>query len=83
MVRPTHEQAEKIYRTILDQLEELWLISAEPGEASEEDDEGSRGDIQDVIAGLVEEGMERGLDEESVDKVFKAVAHLAEKAEEA
>ena len=86
-IRPTtmgkepRAQAEKIYQEILDLLEELasaYVDARDNTEESEEEDV-DEGDLVDL---MVEEGAERGLDEEQVERVFKAVTTFARKAGE-
>lgn len=83
MVKDPNAQAEKLYQQLLELLEEMSALYADAKEEEEEDDEGVAVDIDDVIDGLVEEGAERGLDEETTERVFKAVKAFAEKAAEA
>ena len=83
MPKPSDDRAENIYRQILDLLEELWLASSDTGEAVEEEEEaaGSAPD-HDFVDEMVEDATSRGIDEESAEKVFKAVSALAKKAQE-
>lgn len=83
MVKDPNAQAEKMYQQLLELLEEMSSIYADAGEGEEDEDDGVAVDIDDVIDGLVEEGVERGLDEETTERVFKAVKAFAEKAAEA
>lgn len=76
-----HDQAEKIYQQILDQLEALWLLYADADDNEEEEDD-EQVDNRDIADAMVEEAAERGMDEESVERVFKSIAALAKKAEE-
>lgn len=78
-----HDQSEKIYRQILDQLEELWLLYADSEDEEENPDEGTDENDRDIVDAMVEDGTERGIDEESLEKVFKAVSALAKKAQDA
>ncbi len=78
-----HDQSEKIYRQILDQLEELWLIYADTDDAEENPDEGTDENDRDIVDAMVEDGTERGIDEESLEKVYKAITALAKKAQDA
>ncbi len=80
----SHDQAEKIYKQILDQLEELWLLYAD-ADAEEEDtvDEPAEDDNRDIVEAMVEDGTERGMDEESLEKIFKGISVLAKKAQDA
>jgi DNA-binding transcriptional regulator YhcF (GntR family) len=79
----SHDQAEKIYKQILDQLEEIWLLYADAEEEEENPDEGTDENDRDIVEAMVEDGTERGMDEESVEKVFKAISGLAKKAQDA
>ena len=81
MGKEPRAQAEKIYQEILDLLEELasaYVDARDNTEESEEEDV-DEGDLVDL---MVEEGAERGLDEEQVERVFKAVTTFARKAGE-
>jgi hypothetical protein len=81
MTSDLHAATLKIYREILEQLEEikdLYTDSAADGEDLEADDE--REAQQDVVDAIIEEAAERGLDEEDTARVFKAVAIIAKKA---
>lgn len=80
MAKNPHEQAEKMYQQILDLLEEISLLYAE-ADAVEEGEEDALND-RDIVDMMIEEAIERGLDEESVEKVFKAISSLARKARE-
>lgn len=83
MIEP-HDQAEKIYKQILDQLEELWLLYADAEEEEEDGvDEASDDDNRDIVEAMVEDGTERGMDEETLEKIFKGVSLLAKKAQDA
>lgn len=82
-VTSPHDQSEKIYRQILDQLEELWLIYADTDDAEENPDEGTDENDRDIVDAMVEDGTERGIDEESLEKVYKAITALAKKAQDA
>jgi hypothetical protein len=81
MTSDLHAATLKIYREILEQLEELKDVhtdAAADGEEVEADDE--REAQQDVLDAIIEEAAERGLDEEDTARVFKAVAIIAKKA---
>lgn len=83
MTSDLHAATLKIYREILEQLEELKDVhtdAAADGEEVEADDE--REAQQDVLDAIIEEAAERGLDEEDTARVFKAVAIIAKKAQE-
>lgn len=78
-----HAPTLKIYREILTQLEELkdlYADAAAEDEAGVDDDE--RETQQDVLDAIIEDATERGMDEEDVARVFKAVAIIAKKAQE-
>jgi DNA-binding transcriptional regulator YhcF (GntR family) len=78
-----HDKAEKIYKQILDQLEEIWLLYADADEDEEKEEDPSENvSDRDIVDAMIEEGAERGLDEESVEKVFKAISALATKAQD-
>ncbi len=78
-----HDQAEKIYRQILDQLEEIWLLYADAEDEEDNPDEGGDENDRDIVDAMVEDGTERGIDEESLEKVYKAITALAKKAQDA
>ncbi|UPA22833.1 hypothetical protein K8942_01310 [Candidatus Peribacteria bacterium] len=78
-----HDQSEKIYRLILDQLEELWLLYADTDDEEEAGEDAPEESDRDIVDAMVEDGTERGIDEESLEKVFKAVSALAKKAQDA
>ncbi len=78
-----HAPTLKIYREILDQLEELKDLHAEAADAdSLGDDDEEREAQQDVMDAILEEAAERGLDEEDMARVFKAVGIIVKKAQE-
>ena len=78
-----HEKAEKIYKQILDSLEEIWLLYADADDEEEkEEDGGDNVSDRDIVDAMIEEATERGIDEESVEKVFKAISALATKAQD-
>lgn len=82
MTSDLHAATLKIYREILEQLEELKdvYLDAAGDEEKEADDE--REAQQDVLDAIIEEAAERGLDEEDTARVFKAVAMISKKAME-
>ena len=78
-----HDKAEKIYKQILDSLEEIWLLYADADDEEEkEEDGGDNVSDRDIVDAMIEEATERGIDEESVEKVFKAISLLATKAQD-
>ena len=81
MVKDPHPQATKMYRQILDILEELALLSTDATEEEEVDDSEPQVDT-DIVDAMVEEAAERGLDEESAERVFKSIAALVGKSQE-
>lgn len=82
MVKDPHAQAEKVYEQMIDLLEELSTIYSDAaGEEDEDEGEFAAAD-RDIVEGLIEEAVERGLDEESVERVFKSIAAFAKKARE-
>lgn len=83
MTSSAHDQAEKIYKQILDELEAIWLLYADADDEAEKEEGDEESDNRDIVDMLVEEATERGMDEESVEKVFKAISLLAKKAGEA
>lgn len=83
MPKDPHAQADKIYHGILDLLEELAAVYADAAGGDDvKDDEDETLDVDDVIDAVVEEAAERGLDEETADRAFKAIAALAKKTAE-
>ena len=78
-----HDKAEKIYKQILDSLEEIWLLYADADDEEEkEEDGGDNVSDRDIVDAMIEEATERGIDEESVEKVVKAISALATKAQD-
>lgn len=79
MAPDLHAPTLKIYREILSQLEELKDLYGDISDADgeEDDEQGAQADVLDVI---IEEATERGMDEEDVARVFKAVAVISKKA---
>jgi len=77
-----HAPTLKIYREILEQLEELKDLyadaAADPDVESTDDED--REAQQDVLDAIVEEAAERGLDEEDITRVYKAIAIISKKA---
>lgn len=82
MVKDPHAQAEKIYGQMIDLLEELSLIYSDAADGEDEDQDEFAAADRDIVEGLIEEGVERGMDEESVERVFKSIAAFAKKARE-
>ncbi len=83
MAKDLHAPTLKIYREILEQLEELkdlYTDAAADGEDSSDDDE--REAQQDVLDAIVEEAAERGIEEDDSMRIYKAIGLLAKKAEE-
>jgi len=83
MAKPSHDRADNLQRQILDLLEELWIVSSDAPEDDIEEEESAGGSVDhDLVDELVEDAASRGIDEESAEKVFKAVAGLMKKAQE-
>lgn len=82
MTSDTHAATLKIYREILDQLEELKDLHTDLADADDAEVDDERETQQDVLDAIIEEAAERGLDEEDTARVFKAVAIIAKKAME-
>lgn len=82
MPKDPHAQADKIYHDILDLLEELAAVYTDAANEEEKEDDEESLDVDDVIDAVVEEAAERGLDEETADRAFKAIAALAKKTAE-
>lgn len=81
MGKDLHQETIKHYAQILDALEELTLLYADADE-DEEKEEDAEETEQDLVDGMIEAATERGMDEESVEKIFRAVAVLTKKAKE-
>lgn len=77
-----HAPTLKIYREILEQLEELKDLYADAADsdAGEADDEAEA--QQDVLDAIVEEAAERGIEEDDSLRIYKAIGLLAKKAQE-
>lgn len=82
MAKDPHVQAEKVYREMLNLLETLSAIYSDADDAQEDDDERDDREIEDVIDAVVEEAADRGIDEETAERVFKSIAAFAKKASE-
>ncbi len=83
MTKVSHPQTDKLYRQILDTLEELNLAIAEEDEAEEDEDADESETQVDMVDLLTEEAGDRGLDEEAVERVLKAVAAFEKKVRDA
>ncbi len=81
MTNEPNAQAEKIFREILDLLEELATAFTDARDNEEDLQEDETIDV-DPVDLIVEEAAERGLDEEQVERVFKSIMSLARKASE-
>ncbi len=78
-----HAPTLKIYREILEQLEELKDLYTDAGTEEEggmDDDEKEA--QQDVLDAIVEEAAERGIEEDDSIRIYKAIGLLAKKAQE-
>lgn len=82
MGKDPHAQAEKLYLQILELIEETTAIYADAANDEEEDDEHKAMTEEDLIDSIVAEAGERGLDEDHVERVFKAIDALARKSAE-
>jgi DNA-binding protein H-NS len=80
MTSDLHASTLKIYREILEQLEELKDVHTDAADSEELEADDEREAQQDVLDAIIEEAAERGLDEEDTARVFKAVAIIAKKA---
>ena len=78
MPKDPQEQAEKLYEQMLDLLEQIGHFYANV----DGDDAEEPFDDQDVLDMMAEEAAERGLDEESIRRVFAAIAALGRKSRE-
>jgi hypothetical protein len=75
MAQSAHQQAEAAYERIVDSIEELTALIAEADDVDDED----AVDHGEIIHHLAEDASERGLDEENVGRVLKAVYAMAKK----
>ena len=83
MGQDLHGPTLKIYREILEQLEELKDLYADAGTDVEEgQDDDEKEAQQDVLDAIVEEAAERGIEEEDSIRIYKAIGLLAKKAQE-
>lgn len=73
-----HALADKLYRDILDMVEELVAVYADA--ENSEDDDGEGFNLEEVLDGVVEEAAERGLDEQASSRVFNMIDALAKKS---
>jgi DNA-binding transcriptional regulator GbsR (MarR family) len=83
MAHDLHAPTLKIYREILEQLEELKDLYADSSDNEndrEVDDEAEA--QQDVLDAIVEEAAERGIEEDDALRIYKAIGLLAKKAQE-
>ena len=81
MPKDLHQETQKRYQQILDALEELNALYAEEEGEEKEEEEGEVVE-QDIVDLMAEEAAERGLDEDSTEKVFRAVSAFVKKAKE-
>ncbi len=77
-----HAPTMKIYREILEQLEELKDLYTDSGAEGEGQDDDEKEAQQDVLDAIVEEAAERGIDEDDSIRIYKAIGLLAKKAQE-
>jgi len=77
-----HQETMKQYAAILDALEELSMLYGDADEEEEEEKDDSDASEHDDVDTMVEAAAERGLDEETVEKVFRAVDAFVKKAKE-
>jgi len=82
MVKDPHAQADKIYRQMIDLLQEAVAVYVDMEEVESDDEEHAPLKEEDMIDGLVEEAVERGIDEEHVERLFKTVVALVKKSAE-
>lgn len=80
MAKDPQAQAQNIYHSILDLLEELVAVYTEMEASEDEDDVADQ--MQEAIDGVVQEAGERGLDEPTAERLFKAIATFAHKSAE-
>lgn len=77
-----HAPTMKIYREILEQLEELKDLYADAADADEGEADDEAEAQQDVLDAIVEEAAERGIEEDDSLRIYKAIGLLAKKAQE-
>lgn len=77
-----HAPTMKIYREILEQLEELKDLYTDSGAEGEGQDDDEKEAQQDVLDAIVEEAAERGIEEDDSIRIYKAIGLLAKKAQE-
>lgn len=82
MVRDPHAKADKLYRQILELLEEMTAMYADATEDEAEEDDVEPMKEEDMIDAIVGEAVERGLDEELTERAFKNIAALVKKSAE-
>ncbi len=77
-----HQDTMKQYAAILDALEELSLLHGDVEDKEEEEKDETDVVEHDDVDTMVESATERGLDEETVEKVFRAVEAFLKKTKE-
>ncbi len=76
VLKNSDEQTTKLFQQLLNLLEEMHH------QASEQDKEEDSLDETGLIQSLVEEAEERGLDEDSVERILKMASQLRKKSRE-
>ncbi len=74
------QEALKQLRTVLDALEELEALYVDA--ETPQDEEADRESDQEVLDRIVEEATERGMDEEGIERAFRALLAYAKKSAE-
>ncbi len=75
----TENRTETLLRQMLDLIEEL---SLHYGQEHDDDAPSRAAQDREVLLSLAEEAAERGLDEDQIEKLFRAVIHMAKEAGE-
>lgn len=78
MAKDPQAQAESILQQMLDLLEELTALHTVA--ADDEEDSEHELEMDELIDGLVEEASARGLDEDAVGRIFRAMNAYAKKS---
>jgi hypothetical protein len=89
MLKTTAEEAESICFRILDMVEDLKLAYAdaeveddEVEKSDDDEDAGQQVTEAELLQAIVEEGGERGLPDDDVEKMFKTLFIMAKKAKD-
>ena len=75
VMKISQEKAQKVYEAMVDLLHELWMLTSE-----QSGEEGDSFDESEIIQDLIQELGERGVDEESAERVLRSIALFRRKA---